>query len=292
MCRLYGFHANEPTKVECSLVHAQNSLLIQSRGDERGLTHADGWGIAYYGTEGPALEKGAAAAFDCLHFSNSAERVYSNTIVAHVRMATVGTPSVANCHPFQWKEWVFAHNGTVMGVDAMRPQMLDEMGPRQASQILGSTDSELLFHWLIAELRRRNLIDEDQPTEVLALQQVLASLLMEIDERCQRSCPEQAAKLNVVLTNGDVLLAARLRNSLHWVHREGLHDCEICGIPHVAHDTGFAYKAVVVASEPLSHENWQAVPDGSVLAVGSDMSTHMIPMERARQFAVEGGHHG
>ena len=27
MCRLYGFRANEETKVECTLVHAQNALL-------------------------------------------------------------------------------------------------------------------------------------------------------------------------------------------------------------------------------------------------------------------------
>lgn len=35
MCRLYGFLANERTKVECSLVHAQNALLHQSRADIR-----------------------------------------------------------------------------------------------------------------------------------------------------------------------------------------------------------------------------------------------------------------
>lgn len=33
MCRLYGFRANEATKVECALVLAQNSLLAQSRAD-------------------------------------------------------------------------------------------------------------------------------------------------------------------------------------------------------------------------------------------------------------------
>jgi glutamine amidotransferase len=289
VCRLYGFHANEPTKVECSLVHAQNSLLIQSRGDERGLQHADGWGIAYYDEDGPVLEKGAAAAFDCLHFSDSAERVYANTVVAHVRLATVGSPSVLNCHPFRWRQWVFAHNGTVMGVEALRPRMLIEMGVEQARNIQGTTDSELLFHWLIAGFRLRHLIDNDSPTDVFKLQRTLGALLAELDERCQQCSPDKPAKLNVVLTNGDVLLASRLRNSLHWVHRAGLHDCEICGIPHVAHDSAVAYQAVVVASEPISHENWEVIPDGSVLAVKSDMSTRLLPIERTRRIAVKGG---
>ena len=33
MCRLYAMRANEPTRVECSLVHAQNALMQQSQGD-------------------------------------------------------------------------------------------------------------------------------------------------------------------------------------------------------------------------------------------------------------------
>jgi len=31
MCRLYGFLATDPTRVECSLVESQYALLAQSR---------------------------------------------------------------------------------------------------------------------------------------------------------------------------------------------------------------------------------------------------------------------
>jgi predicted glutamine amidotransferase len=48
MCRLYGFRANEPTKVECTLVYAQNALMVQSREDLTGRGNAHGWGIATY----------------------------------------------------------------------------------------------------------------------------------------------------------------------------------------------------------------------------------------------------
>ena len=57
MCRLYGFRANEPTKVECSLVHAQNALLSQSVMDARGVPNADGWGIGYYDNSLPHVER-------------------------------------------------------------------------------------------------------------------------------------------------------------------------------------------------------------------------------------------
>ena len=64
MCRLYGFRANEPTKVECTLVHAQNALLLQSQSDQRGKSHPDGWGISAYQGERPWCERHALAAYE------------------------------------------------------------------------------------------------------------------------------------------------------------------------------------------------------------------------------------
>ncbi len=55
MCRIYGFRSNEPTKVECTLVHAQNALLAQSRSDHVGKSHPHGWGIGLYENGAPTL---------------------------------------------------------------------------------------------------------------------------------------------------------------------------------------------------------------------------------------------
>ena len=64
MCRLYGFHANEPTRIECSLIYAQNALMAQSIRDREGLTHGHGWGVAGYPDGVPFVEKQAWAAYD------------------------------------------------------------------------------------------------------------------------------------------------------------------------------------------------------------------------------------
>ncbi len=43
MCRLYAMHANEPTRVECGLVIAQNALMTQSQSDSQATcTATDG----------------------------------------------------------------------------------------------------------------------------------------------------------------------------------------------------------------------------------------------------------
>ncbi len=100
MCRLYSFRANKETKVECSLVHAQNATLLQSRSDSLGRAHPHGWGLAFSHNSHPTVVRRAAAAFEDIHFNETVERIYTNTVVAHVRFATVGQPSLANCHPF------------------------------------------------------------------------------------------------------------------------------------------------------------------------------------------------
>ncbi|HEY5598278.1 MAG TPA: class II glutamine amidotransferase, partial [Kiloniellales bacterium] len=114
MCRLYGFRANEPTRVECSLVYAQNALMAQSRKDLEGQTHGHGWGVAEHPDGGvPFVEKQAWAAYHGEQFKKTAARVYSKTVIAHVRRATVGPPGLENTHPFVHGAWLFAHNGTV-----------------------------------------------------------------------------------------------------------------------------------------------------------------------------------
>jgi predicted glutamine amidotransferase len=100
MCRLYAMHANEPMRVECGLVNAQNALMVQSQGGIQGYAHGHGWGLADYPDGVPIIEKQTWAAFHGEHFARKAARIYARTVVAHVRRATVGGTSIENTHPF------------------------------------------------------------------------------------------------------------------------------------------------------------------------------------------------
>ncbi len=135
MCRLYGFRASEPTKVECSLVHAQNALMEQSRMDLEGLTHGHGWGVAERPDGVPFVEKQAWATYHGEHFKKTAARIYAKTVIAHVRRATVGPPGIENTHPFVHGVWLFAHNGTVPNFDQVRVRLLDELDPLHRARI-------------------------------------------------------------------------------------------------------------------------------------------------------------
>lgn len=266
MCRLYGFHANEATKVECTLVHAQNALLIQSRGDLRGVAHADGWGIACYSAQTLDVQRCATAAHADLQFSAAAERIFAETVVAHVRRATVGVPSVSNTHPFRYGRWVFAHNGTITGFDELRERLAHETKPFLQACRLGTTDSEQAFYWLLSRMVDAGVDLSEWEATVDRIVDVVGEAVRELAARCDHA--EKEPKLNFLLTDGRCLVASRWGNTLYWVSRDGVHDCEICGIPHVHHQPQRAYRAVVVASEPISHEAWQPLANRGLLAVG------------------------
>lgn len=270
MCRLYGFRANEPTKVECTLVYAQNALLLQSRSDQRGLSHPDGWGIAFYEGRHPVVQRRDRAAFTDLSFSLTAARVNARTVVAHVRQATVSEANLANTHPFVHGRWTFAHNGTLTGFDALRPRLWAETVPALRGEVRGTTDSESIFYWLLSRMAERGISVTGQESTVGPTVDVIRAALVRLGDLSAGTGVEDPPQLNLLLTNGEILVASRWGRTLHFVEREAVHDCEICGIPHSATGHG-EYRAVVLASEPISSEAWEEVADGSVVSVDEDV---------------------
>jgi len=277
MCRLYAFLANEPTKVECSLVYAQNALLQQSRADQTGRAHADGWGIVCYDEDDrwgiPSTVKHHQAAFEEPHFSRSAEKIYSKSVVAHVRLGTVGNVSTLNAHPFTYDEWTFAHNGTIPAFDSVRQSMSRDMSEHHRNCRLGTTDSELFFLWLLSKLEANDLNSQNIAEQEDKARSVLIEAIASLAEDCHARDPDEPAKLNFVLTNGKLLFACRWNNSLHQLVRQGVYDCEVCGIPHIHHSPSVDHRAVVIASEPISGEAWHEIPNYSLTYVSPNLTS-------------------
>lgn len=270
MCRLYAMHANEPTRVECSLVRAQNALMAQSKGDKDGLMHGHGWGVADYPDGVPIVEKQTWAAFHGEHFAKKAARVYAKTVVAHVRRATVGPPTLANTHPFVHGRWIFAHNGTIPNFQQVRPLILDATEPLHRNEIHGDTDSEHLFRFLLTQWAHRP--DRDLLTTLkLGLRQVITW--------CREIDADAPIGLNIILTDGDHLVGARLNRTLWYLTRDHTYSCPICRKSHVLHDPKAHYGAVEVASEAITEEiGWEPVPNASVFSANSEYELRIQPL--------------
>lgn len=270
MCRLYAMRANEPTRVECSLVRAQNALMAQSRSDLEGVMHGHGWGVADYSDGVPLIEKQTWAAFHGEHFQKTAARVYGHTVIAHVRRATVGPPSIANTHPFSHGSWIFAHNGTVPNFDQIRDRLIEKLDDIHRNSIHGETDSEHVFHYLLS-------LWSKHPEYGLA--QIVRQGVRNIVSWCQAIELSKPIGLNIVLTDGQHMAGARLNRSLWFLERDHTFNCPICKSSHVHHRLGVSYRAVEVASEPLTQEEeWKGVPNETVFSVDQDFGLRIEPL--------------
>jgi predicted glutamine amidotransferase len=249
MCRMFAVIAEQPRSCADLLVQGENCLLKQSCGDHRGEKHHDGWGIGWYEHEMPRLVRSPGRASDEPLFSETALNVQSTLLMGHVRQASVGQLSVDNCHPFVWDRWMLAHNGTIEGFDHVAPRMQAEMSSQWLDLRRGTTDSELLFLWLLSRGQRAGIdwqtTNVNRPRVNELLRQGIADLVAWTDEAPPRP-DNKPTRLNLLFTNGQTLWVTRWQYDLHYCERPGM---------------------VIVASEPIDEGPWRELPEPSILTV-------------------------
>lgn len=288
MCRLYGFRATDSRRVQCELIEAQNSLMRQSHPDDGGPGSPDGWGLGTVADGIVRREREVEPAYESEEYRRDAARVDADTVVGHVRRATVGEARKVNTHPFRREGSLLAHNGHVPAFAEIRPRLLDEMAPELERGIQGTTDSEHVFHLLLTRLRQRTAPAEDETVREAGpgsdtMQAVLRETVRDLESWCSDAvakmdeiprAPEgdrlDRVALNLLWTVGDSLAGTRVGRPLWYLEREGAHRCGACGEWHPDPEPE-AYRSVVLASERVTDEEWQEVPESSVFRVDDEM---------------------
>ncbi len=129
-----------------------------------------------------------------------------------MRRATVGKVALENTHPFRHAGWTFVHNGTVPYFAEVRDDLLAELPTAHRAAIAGSTDSEHLFHFVLA-------CHERAPERPLLA--TLQAALERVIRWCRARGQEPHLGLNVLLTDGVQLVGSRWQRTLHWRERAG-----------------------------------------------------------------------
>lgn len=147
MCRWLAY-SGSPIFLEDLLFRPEHSLIDQSLDAKwtTSTTNGDGFGVGWYGIRDfPGVYKDIQPAWNDENLIAVASQVRSPMFLAHVR-ATTGTPvQRTNCHPFQYGEWLFVHNGLIDHFEVIRRDLVMAVDPGLFLAIEGSTDSELMF---------------------------------------------------------------------------------------------------------------------------------------------------
>lgn len=253
MCRLLGVLASEATDFRFSLKDAPRSLANLSR------EHPHGWGIATYSDDGGwAIRKQAGCALEDEAFDEAACTSRGEVLLAHIRQKTVGPMTLANTHPFQRGRWMFAHNGTIEDIGYLESQI----SPERRAEVVGDTDSELFFAYLLTRLDAANL------TDLRAGPLTDAAIARAMRDALRRA---SFGACNFLLSNGETLYAHRCGRTLFALRRTP-HDRLVPerevedGVALETHWTSNRH-AVFLASEALSNEPWEELPEGSLVRV-------------------------
>lgn len=274
MCRLFGFRSVIKSQVHRSLVQAENALAVQSP------RHPDGWGVAYYVGGVPHLIKAPQLAISDSIFRRISGVVASETVVAHVRHSTCGTPNILNTHPFQHGRWVFAHNGNVRGFADQRARILSGVAPELRRFILGETDSEAIFFLFLSRLASRVPLAVDD-VDVSVVMDAMSETVQDLIEKIgpwddEATAGDTGTYLTFLVTNGTTMVAHQGGKPLRWSSwKEKCPDRDTCPCYSAEcenpSETGFI-NHLIFSSEPLDGDNiWQEMSPGQMLGVGREM---------------------
>ena len=193
MCRLFGIQSDKPARQH----RAFAALRSQSH------EHKDGWGVARF--DGPQIE--IAVGLEPAHNSARFQELGSlqtRSMLAHIRLASVGGICQTNAHPFVGEGWAFTHNGTIRRFADHRETFEALLPEQRRAAIRGQTDSERCFQLFLHNLEGSTLTDVAR-----ALAKVMRSVDLTFDQG-----QTNKSSTNFLVSNGVVMAAARRGRTL------------------------------------------------------------------------------
>lgn len=268
MCRWLAY-LGEPLRVSTIVLDAQHSIVAQSLHSPLGAetVNGDGFGLGWYGADAPdgdapALFRSIEPAWHDENLRELTRALESPLFFAHVRAA--GGPPIqrTNCHPFRHGRWMFMHNGVIAGWPATRRDLLLEIDPSLFPEVLGTTDSEIVFHLALT------FGLEEDPVEAVGR---AIRLVETVGRRRGIAAPWQGT---IALADGTTLWA--FRYSTQGRSRSLFHAADLPTLrgmyPEAERLRLYADDARLVVSEPITDlpGAFLEVPEASVLVVDHD----------------------
>ncbi len=266
MCRLYGFQSSFPV-FPYLLTQADTGFVALSS------KHRDGWGMACYQGEQLSVTHSLQQAKQDTRFQELGQ-ILATSMIAHLRLATIGDQRVTNNHPFAYQNWTFAHNGNIKHFDRYRHLILSQISPHFKFQIQGDTDSELIFLFILTELDRWGYVINPiyYSTRELgqAVKWALENLLSLIGPFLHEAGEPTETYISFLMSNGHVMLAHQGGQPLYYLDRT---HCDRREESRERADI----REIVFCSTPLGQaENWVTLQTGELLVVEKNLQTYLI----------------
>jgi glutamine amidotransferase len=268
MCRWLAY-AGKSIRIEDLLFHAKHSLIDQSmlsRSAET-PTNGDGFGLGWFGSrEVPGLFRSIRPAWNDFNLRDLAAQIESPLFLAHVRATSLATVQETNCHPFRHKNWLFVHNGEIFEVEKIRRDLLMRIAPEYFSEILGTTDSEVLFYLALTFGMQQDVVG------------ALTRMAGFVEATAKAKGIDESLWMTLGITDGKTLHAVRYASDGQaptLYYNRNIEDLAQLN-PELL--TRLGPKARLVVSEPIGKlaDAWLTVPQSSALRM-RDGEVEVLP---------------
>lgn len=283
MCRLMAYKGTSILLDEL-LYKPKNSLINQSinaKELEEPL-NGDGFGVGWYShhiSHEPATFVSLNPAWSNRNLRNLAPKIQSDCMLAHVRAASVGEVSEANCRPFQYRELLMAHNGGVENFGRIKRDIRAQLSDELYNWIKGQTDSEHIFSLLVNRLNT-----EHREFSADAVTDAFEYTFHHIKSLMKKHGIHEEAYLNMVVTNGHFIVATRFvtdekAEPLTLYHSEGSRYVVEDGISRMEAPKDDD-EAVLVVSEKLTDDShWTMIPKNHFVIVEHNLNVRIKPIK-------------
>jgi glutamine amidotransferase len=253
-------YSGSPVLIEDMLFKPKHSLIDQSLSSRsvETPTNGDGFGVGWYGTKGKAgLYHSIRPAWNDFNLRDLSAQIETPIFLAHVRATSHATVQETNCHPFRCQNWLFVHNGEIFEIETLRRDLLFAVAPELFNNILGSTDSEIMFHLALT------FGLESDPLGGL---ERMAGF---VEQTGKAHGVEESLWMTVAVSDGQSLWAVRYASDGEaptLYHSRDIDDVYSIN-PALRHLVGRETRVVV--SEPIGSfsEMWKSVPENTAIKV-------------------------
>lgn len=282
MCRLMAYKGT-PIVIDKLLYQPKNSLVNQSinaREIEEPL-NGDGFGIGWYVPEfnnEPATFVSVGPAWSNRNLRNLAPKIKTECMIAHVRAASVGEVSESNCHPFQYKNLLMAHNGGVEEFSKIKRKIREPLTDEMYNWIKGQTDSEHLYAYLVNTLlTQHKTIGVDEVVDSFEKTFTFVKKLMADADI------KEPAYLNMVMTNGLFIVGTRWVSDPEWdaltlYHSEGSRYVVENGETRMEAPEDDDHAVLVVSEKLTDDANWTMIPNNHFVIVEQSLNVRVKPI--------------
>ncbi len=281
MGALVAILQSDPNLLRCQVTRLESAISLRD-GDRL----PDAYGFGHYGGGSVLLGKRPTGAAQPLALGELVGRVDSEALLVHARYATVGNAKDENTHPFRFRRWLFAHDGTIEAFDRLKAKLTAALPDFLRRNLGGDTDSEHAFMWFLKLLKDKNRID-DLDLDAATAASALAATVKQLDALSREAGAQRPSRLNFVATNGRIMVASRRGGPLHYALLEGIVPCALHEITLASPESDprvrphRRVKAVAFANRLLSQNGFIEVPEGSVVAVSRTLQVSVAPLNGA-----------